>query len=431
MLKNKKSTTLKNSKYVNHKLSEKRIKITSKIDVTPDLIQKTLQKAFDQIFKTKFINCSTYNKGKDVFTIVVDATKTGGTKTEYSAKFAVCNIGYTIEPTDKSFDSFAGKTKDELATDSRSFVKDVYKAANVVSLEKEAAKNKAKKEARIKLLRNKRLREALLVSPTGQSSATLANKKVLVGNSKIDEDSETYDPVAAAEHEFFSKFSKINDEYNVRIGKQIAQKFGIYFDSETQSFHTPHTEDAYNFGWRDEDPEVNKAYEDTTSLTDYQKNVIVDMVQADFEVGLPQNDAEELKGLLLEDGDFDDSNVDEAVNYYFELTNLGPEGFLEEFPDLDWSDDYIAEYGNSDDYEDEDEDEENLEEASQVAGNEYCIQVKINGAKDWRTISVTENTKAGEPLIFRSEKEAKKSNVYKRYKELADEIRIVNNTDRD
>lgn len=88
--------------------------------------------------------------------------------------------------------------------------------------------------------------------------------------------------------------------------------------------------------------ETNEAYEDTTSLTDYQKTIIVDMVQTDFEVGLLQNDADELRSLLLEDENFDEDDVDEAVDYYFELTA----GLLEEFPDLDWSDGYVAEYRN-------------------------------------------------------------------------------------
>lgn len=78
---------------------------------------------------------------------------------------------------------------------------------------------------------------------------------------------------------------------------------------------------------------TNETYE--TSLTGYQKSIIVDMVRADFEVGLPQNDVDELRSLLLEDEDFDEGSVDDAVDYYFELTNLDPIGC---------STDYITEY---------------------------------------------------------------------------------------
>ena len=82
-----------------------------------------------------------------------------------------------------------------------------------------------------------------------------------------------------------------------------------------------------------------------TALTDYQKDVIKEMVQTDFEVGQITNDYDELVDLLKEDEDL--ANVAEkAASYYMELVELGPAGFYEEFKDeLDFDPDFVAEYG--------------------------------------------------------------------------------------
>lgn len=94
---------------------------------------------------------------------------------------------------------------------------------------------------------------------------------------------------------------------------------------------------------------LNESEED---LSEYQKNVIKEMVRDDFECGHPENDYHELVELLGEDEDF--IGVEEAAaSYYMELLSYGPAGFLEEFEDeLDFDPDFVAEYGNP--YDDED-----------------------------------------------------------------------------
>ena len=88
-------------------------------------------------------------------------------------------------------------------------------------------------------------------------------------------------------------------------------------------------------------------------LSDYQKNVIEEMVAMDFGTGLPIDPSDpSLRGVFEEDPDFE-NQVDEAVEYYTELIDLGPEGFAEEFSDL-CDEDFLREFGNSDD-EDSDE----------------------------------------------------------------------------
>lgn len=85
-----------------------------------------------------------------------------------------------------------------------------------------------------------------------------------------------------------------------------------------------------------------------TVLTDYQKDVIKEMVQADFECGHTENDYNELVQLMSEDEDFAGAE-NEAASYYMELLSYGPAGFLEAFRDeLDFDPDFIAEYGDPD-----------------------------------------------------------------------------------
>lgn len=77
-------------------------------------------------------------------------------------------------------------------------------------------------------------------------------------------------------------------------------------------------------------------------LSELQKDLIKEIALADFECG--HFTTEEF---FLEDceGDFEGAEQ-EAANYYRELVEMGPAGFYEEFADeLDFSDDFVAEYG--------------------------------------------------------------------------------------
>lgn len=82
--------------------------------------------------------------------------------------------------------------------------------------------------------------------------------------------------------------------------------------------------------------------ESESGLSDYQKAVIKDMVQADFECGHTMDYEEALDG--MEDDEDLGPVAEEAANYYIELVQMGPAGIMDEIED-GWSDDYKAEYG--------------------------------------------------------------------------------------
>lgn len=79
-----------------------------------------------------------------------------------------------------------------------------------------------------------------------------------------------------------------------------------------------------------------------SDLTELEKDVVKDMVKADFECGMPQNDYTAIKELMDEDDCIE--NADAAAQYYLECVEMGPAGFYEENPEMDWSDDFVAEY---------------------------------------------------------------------------------------
>lgn len=90
------------------------------------------------------------------------------------------------------------------------------------------------------------------------------------------------------------------------------------------------------------------------------------MVLMDFETSQTENDWNELYNLLSEDDDFEDV-LPEAADYYFELLEMGPAGFYEEFcNDLDFSDEFKAEYGGFC----EDEDPEGLDDFDESSNDE-------------------------------------------------------------
>lgn len=82
--------------------------------------------------------------------------------------------------------------------------------------------------------------------------------------------------------------------------------------------------------------------ESEEDLSDYQKNVIKDMVQMDFECGHPMDYEGALAG--MEDDEDLSPVAEKAANYYMELVQMGPAGIMDEIED-GWSDDYKAEYG--------------------------------------------------------------------------------------
>ena len=100
-------------------------------------------------------------------------------------------------------------------------------------------------------------------------------------------------------------------------------------------------------------------------LTDYQKGLVREMAKCDYECGGCVDPYDEsFKELLWEDSDLAD-DMEAAQDYYQELANMGPAGFYEAFQDeFDWDPDFVAEYG--DDFEEEDDyfDEEDLEEST-------------------------------------------------------------------
>ena len=94
---------------------------------------------------------------------------------------------------------------------------------------------------------------------------------------------------------------------------------------------------------------LRKVTEINPRLSQEQKDKIIDMVKEDFETGQIEGDRYSVISNMLDDvighdGFF--ALADEAANYYLELTEMGPAGFYEEFPELDWSQEYIDEYGS-------------------------------------------------------------------------------------
>lgn len=89
--------------------------------------------------------------------------------------------------------------------------------------------------------------------------------------------------------------------------------------------------------------EVESAVGDVTVLTDYQKDLIKEIVLADFESGPITTSAAEF---FIEDEEGDFTGVEQAAaEYYQELVSMGPIGFYEEFADeLDFDPDFIAEH---------------------------------------------------------------------------------------
>lgn len=123
--------------------------------------------------------------------------------------------------------------------------------------------------------------------------------------------------------------------------------------------------------WIDEvigQPEEDELEE---SLTKSDRDIILDVVKGKYETGHgyleDKRDYEEALGRRLTDAKYE-----QLEEFYGDLMDLGPEGFYEEYKDmLDFDPDFIAEYGYSEDDEDEDGLEESLKENSSTRKERY------------------------------------------------------------
>lgn len=141
--------------------------------------------------------------------------------------------------------------------------------------------------------------------------------------------------------------------------------------------------------WIDEvigQPEEDELKE---SLTKSDRDIILDVVKGKYETGHgyleDKRDYEEALGRRLTDAKYE-----QLEEFYSDLMDLGPEGFYEEYKDmLDFDPDFIAEYGYSED--DEDELEESLEEDYK----DFAFIVKCNdGPKELVKVVAEDKSKA-------------------------------------
>lgn len=80
-------------------------------------------------------------------------------------------------------------------------------------------------------------------------------------------------------------------------------------------------------------------------LNKEQQRYILEMLQEGFETGHPIYDKDEVKCILKEDTNLFKNKLKIAIDWYFELLELGPSGFYEEYPNLNWDSDFIEEFG--------------------------------------------------------------------------------------
>lgn len=87
------------------------------------------------------------------------------------------------------------------------------------------------------------------------------------------------------------------------------------------------------------------------NLSNNQKEYIIDIVKNDFEVGHPM-DFYEARDLFSDDDEFKSNMnlIDAAAKFYIELINLGPAGFIAEYPDLDYDTMFLEEYSDKTDH---------------------------------------------------------------------------------
>lgn len=88
------------------------------------------------------------------------------------------------------------------------------------------------------------------------------------------------------------------------------------------------------------------------------KKEIIKTVQMEFECG-HHADYDEIKEYVDECGlAKTKKEKQEAIDFYEELQQLGPVGMLKEYPNLDWDEYFLEEYGDDEEEDDEIEEEE-------------------------------------------------------------------------
>ena len=123
-------------------------------------------------------------------------------------------------------------------------------------------------------------------------------------------------------------------------------------------------------------------------LSSDEKNIVEEIIQADFESGLTSNEYESVLDMFKEDDALSDK-AEAATEYYFELLEYGPAGILEVITD-NWSDDYLAEYGEFDDESYDNSDEEDCDSDEDCGDWETEKSVDINSTADWHKVSQIE-----------------------------------------
>lgn len=112
-------------------------------------------------------------------------------------------------------------------------------------------------------------------------------------------------------------------------------------------------------------------------LTEEEKDYIIETAQMDYECGgcTYSDDFYDIMSEILDTDD--EEKIAAGIEFYQELAELGPAGMLQEYPELDWSDDYKAEYGEFDDDDVEEECYDHVEDG----------RADINNTADWYKIS--------------------------------------------
>ena len=156
----------------------------------------------------------------------------------------------------------------------------------------------------------------------------------------------------------FSEGSEILDfDYDCRLGTiKWATTYGDDFYSMSTSNLKLNGLEPDNEEYEEEYDEsfkyIKKSLRENKEITmnKYQKNLVEKMVKMDFETGMTENDYDEVMSLMEEDENLAPV-ADEATDYYFELLDMGPAGFYEEFPEMNWDEDSVNQYSEGNDAE--------------------------------------------------------------------------------
>lgn len=149
-----------------------------------------------------------------------------------------------------------------------------------------------------------------------------------------------------------------------------------------------------------EDESDNEFFENLQALkeSDFNKDLIINMVKDGFETGHPYIDYEEFS----QDEEIGDINA--AWEFYNKLINLGPAGFYNEYYDeLEFSDDYKAEYGSEEPHINDETDNAPIENklSSQYIRGPVYPKPEGDGPKAYWTLKINALDKSkDEPEVF-------------------------------